>query len=65
MPVVIVEMWEGRTVEQKRGLVDAITKAMVEHCKSDPTHLHVIIHDIPKTSWGRGGKLSSDREAGL
>jgi 4-oxalocrotonate tautomerase len=63
MPVVIVEMWEGRTVDQKRKLVDAITTAMVEHCGSDPTHLHVIIHDIPKESWGRGGKLSSDRAA--
>jgi 4-oxalocrotonate tautomerase len=51
-------------VDQKRKLVDAITTAMVEHCGSNPTHLHVIIHDIPKESWGRGGKLSSDREPG-
>ena len=38
MPFVIVEMWEGRTVEQKRRLAKAITDAMVEHagCKPGP-----------------------------
>ncbi len=62
MPVVIVEMWEGRTVEQKRRLVKRITDAMVEEAKVKPDHLHVIIHDVPKDSWGREGKLGSDLE---
>jgi 4-oxalocrotonate tautomerase len=60
VPVVIVEMWEGRTVEQKRGLVKAITAAMVEHCGSKPEALHVIIHDVPRESWGRNGKLADE-----
>ena len=30
MPVVIVEMWEGRTVEQKERLIKSITKAFEE-----------------------------------
>lgn len=29
MPVVIVELWQGQTVEQKRELVRAITDAMI------------------------------------
>lgn len=60
MPVVTVELWEGRSVEQKRRLVRAITKAMVDEVGSDPTHLHVIIHDVAKDSWGRNGKLGID-----
>lgn len=60
MPVVIVEMWEGRTVEQKRNLVKAITDAMVEHAGAKPDALHVIIHDVPKDSWAKAGILSSD-----
>ena len=60
MPVVIVEMWEGRTVEQKRRLVEAITAAMVEHANVNPSHLHVIIHETPRDSWGREGKLGID-----
>jgi 4-oxalocrotonate tautomerase len=63
MPVVIVEMWEGRTVEQKRNLVKALTQAMVEHAGSNPAHLHVIIHETPRESWGRDGTLATELEA--
>ncbi len=62
MPVVTVELWSGRTVNQKRRLIAAITNAMIECVDSSPEHLHVIIHDVPKDSWGRDGKLSSDSE---
>lgn len=60
MPFVVVELWEGRTVDQKRRLVRAITDAMVEHAGCKPDHLHVVIHDTPKDSWGRAGVLSID-----
>ncbi|MFG1222956.1 2-hydroxymuconate tautomerase [Xanthobacter wiegelii] len=62
MPLVVVEMWEGRSVEQKRNLVKAITKAMVEEAAGKPDHLHVVIHETPKDSWGRGGILGIDME---
>jgi 4-oxalocrotonate tautomerase len=60
MPFVIVEMWQGRSVEQKRNLVKAITKAMVEEAGCKPDHLHVVIHETPKDSWGRAGTLGID-----
>lgn len=60
MPFVIVEFWEGRTVDQKRNLVKAITQAMVDQAGCKPEHLHVVIHDTPKDSWGRGGVLGVD-----
>ena len=62
MAVVTVEAWAGRTIEQKRALVEAITRAMVDHFGSNPDHLHVIIHEVPKNAWARGGLLSSDTE---
>ncbi len=62
MPVVIVEMWEGRTEDQKRRLVKAITDSMVDIAKVGPDHLHVIIHEVPKGNWGRAGRLGSDWE---
>jgi 4-oxalocrotonate tautomerase len=61
MPVVTVELWEGRTVEQKRALCRAITDAMVEHADAKPDGLHVIIHEVPKENWARGGVLGIDR----
>jgi 4-oxalocrotonate tautomerase len=60
MPFVIVEFWQGRTVEQKRNLVKAITQAMVDHANCKPEHLHVVIHETPKDSWGRAGVLAID-----
>jgi 4-oxalocrotonate tautomerase len=55
-------MWSGRTTEQKRRLVRAITDAMIEHADCKPEHLHVIIQDVPKDSWGRAGVLGSDQK---
>jgi 4-oxalocrotonate tautomerase len=62
MPVVTVQLWSGRSVEQKRKLVAAITDAMVQHAGCKPDHLHVIIQDVPKESWGRAGRLGIDHE---
>ena len=61
MPVVTVQMWSGRPVAQKRKLGRAITDAMVEHAGCKPDHLHVIIQDVPKDSWGRAGILGSEQ----
>ena len=58
MPVVIIEMWEGRTNEQKEKLMKGIFKAF-EEIGVPPEVLNIIIHDIPKTNWGlRGGQAS-------
>jgi 4-oxalocrotonate tautomerase len=63
MPFVIVEMYKGRTIEQKRKLIRAITDAMITHAACKPDHLHVVIHDVEKDSWGRAGVLGIDEEA--
>jgi 4-oxalocrotonate tautomerase len=62
MPVVIIELWEGRTVEQKRKLVRAITDAMVAHAEVRPENLQVILHEVAPENWGRGGVVGIDRE---
>ncbi|MDW8033413.1 MAG: 2-hydroxymuconate tautomerase family protein [Nitrososphaerota archaeon] len=58
MPVVIVEMWEGRTEEQKEKLIKGITKAF-EEIGVKPEWLHIIIHDVPKSNWGLSGQQAS------
>jgi 4-oxalocrotonate tautomerase len=62
MPVVTVQMWKGRSREQKRKLVKAITDAMVEHADAKPDGLHVIIQEYDLDNWARAGVLGSDRE---
>ncbi len=62
MPVVTVQMWTGRTREQKRKLVRAITDAMVEHAGAKPTTLHVILQEVPKEDWALAGVLGDERK---
>ena len=59
MPVVIVEWWEGRTIEQKKQLVDGVTSVMTQ-MGIPPAEVHIIIKDNPKYNWATGGKLASE-----
>jgi len=61
MPEVIIELAEGRSVEQKRRLVKEITEVVVRVCDVDPQAVIVIIHTNPKTDKAKGGVLFSDR----
>jgi 4-oxalocrotonate tautomerase len=60
MPLITVHMYEGRTVEQKRELVAALTEAIVRIAKTTPEATEVVIHDVPRHNWAHAGKLASD-----
>jgi len=60
MPTVIVEADEGRTVEQKRGLVKDITDAVCKHFKVPPEAVSIYIHEGRKENRGKAGKLAID-----
>ena len=55
MPLVIVKMLEGRTVEQKRRLVTAITEAVVKHTGAPEDQVDVIIEDYPRRTGRKPG----------
>ena len=59
MPVVIVEMWEGRTLEQKKQLVKGITSAFVK-IGTLPEAVQIILKDNAKHNWSIGEKLASE-----
>jgi 4-oxalocrotonate tautomerase len=61
MPVVTVEMWEGRTIDQKKQLVEGITDTFAR-IGVPREALHIIIQDIPKHNWGHAGKLASETD---
>ena len=48
MPFINVKMVEGRTSEQKKQLVAAITQSMVDICNATPESTMVTIEDIAK-----------------
>jgi len=57
MPVINIKMIEGRTVDQKRKLVDRVTAAICETCHCCKNAVTVVIEDIPKENWGTAGIL--------
>jgi len=59
MPVVIVEMWQGRTTTQKRQLAKGITEEFVKIGISQD-QVHIIFKDNEKSNWATGGKLASE-----
>lgn len=58
VPVVVVEMWEGRTEEQKEKLIKGITRAF-EEIGVKAEWLSIIIHDVPRSNWGTRGEQAS------
>jgi len=63
MPVVTVEMWEGRTDEQKKKLAELVTDAVCETIGCPREAVEVIMREIPRKNWAIGGKLASEKFA--
>ena len=61
MPIIRVEMFTGRTEQQKRALVRELTDAFVNAAGGTPESVNVVITDIDKSDWGSGGELCSDK----
>jgi 4-oxalocrotonate tautomerase len=64
MPTIRVELMEGRTVEQKRALVSALTQAVVETLGAKPESVDILLFDIRRHDWATGGELWLDKKAG-
>jgi 4-oxalocrotonate tautomerase len=60
MPTINVQLFEGRTLEQKRAFVKAVTDATCESLNCKPESVDIIIEDVKRENWATGGKLWSD-----
>lgn len=62
MPTLRVELLEGRTPEQKKELVKALTQAVVDTLGSKPEAVDILLFDIPRHDWATGGIPWSERQ---
>jgi 4-oxalocrotonate tautomerase len=60
MPTIRIEMWSGRTLDQKRVLVKKVTEAVVEALKIQPEEVKIRIVESEKENYAVGGVLRSD-----
>ena len=54
MPFVQVDWLEGRDGEKKKKLFEGITKAF-EEVGVEKEALQIVIRDVPKSNWAKGG----------
>ena len=60
MPTIHVELFEGRTVEQKRALAQELTAACVRVLGGIAGGVDVFFSDIARHDWATGGVLWSE-----
>lgn len=62
MPIVQVELLEGRTHEQLAKMVKDITDVIVVDAGASREAVHVILREMPKDHYAVGGVLKSDQK---
>jgi len=62
LPVVQICVWAGMTKENKKKVVEGMTRVL-EEIGIPREAVTVIIHETPKTNWATGGQLHSEKFA--
>jgi len=60
MPTINVQLFEGRTPEQKKAFVQAITDVTCKTLDASPASVDIIITEVKRENWATGGKLWSE-----
>jgi 4-oxalocrotonate tautomerase len=62
MPIIQIHLIEGRTVDQKRALVDKVTKAVCETVNVTPEHVKIVLLDMARHDYATAGVLKLDEQ---
>lgn len=65
MPLIQIHMAQGRSPEQKRALLNAITDAVVDSVGAPRDSVRVWITEMADTDFMAGGELLADKQARL
>ena len=55
MPLVKIDMWEGRSEETKEKLIRDVSHTVARTLDVSLDHITVILYDVPKSNWGVKG----------
>lgn len=62
MPLIHIELIEGRTQEQLKNLVADVTDAVTKNTGAPAEHVHVVLIEMRKDRYSVGGVLKSDEK---
>lgn len=57
MPFVRIDLFEGRSLEQKKALAKEVTEAVVRNTGAPQSAVHVIINDMPEGTYFPQGEM--------
>ncbi len=61
MPIVHIEILEGRPASKKRALIEQVTEAVVKSLDVQPAQVRVLLREVPHDYWAVGGVPMSER----
>ncbi len=61
MPVITVRIAKGRSLETKRRMARAVTKAVAETLDVKPEWVTLLIEEFERENWATGGELHIDK----
>jgi 4-oxalocrotonate tautomerase len=62
MPLIQVNIMEGRPPEKIKALIENITDTVVETLDAPKASVRVLVTEMPKTHWGIAGVPASERK---
>ncbi|KRK73283.1 hypothetical protein FD02_GL001141 [Lacticaseibacillus nasuensis JCM 17158] len=60
MPLVHIDLIEGRTPEQLRAMVQDVTAAIAKNTGAPKEHIHIVLNEMKKEHYAVGGVLKAD-----
>ena len=60
MPYISIETFAGKTAEQKKALIEEVTRAVASTLEVPAEAVWIVIKDIPRSNWGERGKPCSE-----
>ncbi|MDP5009202.1 MAG: 4-oxalocrotonate tautomerase [Glaciimonas sp.] len=60
MPTFNVQLFEGRTPEQKRAFIKAVTEVTCQTLDCEAGSVDIIIQEVKRENWATAGKLWSE-----
>jgi 4-oxalocrotonate tautomerase len=61
MPIVRIDLVQGRAPEVKAGLIRRVTEAVVAALDVRPDQVRVLLNELPPEHWAVGGTTMAER----
>jgi 4-oxalocrotonate tautomerase len=61
MPIVRIDLIEGRSPERKAELIRRVTEAVAVTLEVQPEQVRVLLSELPPEHWGIGGRSVAER----